>query len=72
MYPRLLHICGPVWIQAYGTMIAVGFLLFLYLTYRHPQRQKLIGNETYLNTVFSRPYKWYHRRTSSVCINSPK
>lgn len=52
MYPRLLHICGPVWIQAYGTMIAVGFLLFLYLTYRHPQRQKLIGNETYLNTVF--------------------
>jgi phosphatidylglycerol:prolipoprotein diacylglycerol transferase len=33
-------------------MIAVGFLLFLFLTYRHPRRQKLIGNELYLNTVF--------------------
>jgi phosphatidylglycerol---prolipoprotein diacylglyceryl transferase len=52
MYPRLLHIYGPLWIQTYGAMIALGFLTFIFLTLRHPYRAKLISKEQYLNTVF--------------------
>jgi len=52
MYPRLLHIWGPVWIYSYGVMIAVGFLVFLVLTYRHPARKKLVAGDQYLNIVF--------------------
>lgn len=52
MLPRLLHIYGPLWIHSYGVMIAVGFTVFLWLTYRHPTRVKLIPGEQYLNTVF--------------------
>jgi phosphatidylglycerol:prolipoprotein diacylglycerol transferase len=33
-------------------MIAVGFLVFLWLTYRHPKRIELIGGEQYLNALF--------------------
>jgi len=52
MFPRLLHIYGPLWIQSYGVMIAIGFLVFLFLTLQHPLRKKLIGKEEYLNTLF--------------------
>lgn len=52
MYPRLLHIYGPLWVQSYGAMIAVGFLTFLYLTLKHPLRKKFISNELFLNAVF--------------------
>ncbi len=52
MFPRLLHIYGPLWIQMYGVMIAIGFLVFLWLTLRHPLRKKLISKEVYLNTLF--------------------
>ncbi len=52
MYPRLLHIYGPLWIQSYGAMIAIGFLVFLYFSSRDPLRKKLISQEAYLNTVF--------------------
>ena len=51
MYPRLFHIYGPVWIHTYGVMIALGFLVFLFLTTRHPLRKKLIGTEEYLDVV---------------------
>ncbi len=52
MCPRLLHIYGPLWINSYGVMIALGFLLFLYVSYRHPLRKQLMSGEQYLNTVF--------------------
>lgn len=52
MYPRLLHIYGPLWIQSYGVMIAIGFLVFLFLTLRHPLRKKLISRDLYLNAIF--------------------
>lgn len=52
MHPRLFHIYGPLWIHSYGVMIALGFLVFLWLTYRHPKRIALISGEQYLNTVF--------------------
>jgi phosphatidylglycerol---prolipoprotein diacylglyceryl transferase len=51
MYPRLLHIYGPLWIHTYGVMIALGFLTFLFLTTRHPLRKKFISTENYLNLV---------------------
>ena len=52
MYPRLLHLYGPVWIHSYGVMIALGFILFIALTLRHPLRQKYISKEIFLNTIF--------------------
>ena len=52
MYPRLICVYGPLWIQSYGLMIAVGFLLFLYLTYNHPLRKRIVDGVTYLNIVF--------------------
>lgn len=52
MYPRLLHIYGPLWIQSYGAMIALGFIAFLYITYHHPKRLKTISGDLYLNTLF--------------------
>ncbi|MFH1831634.1 MAG: prolipoprotein diacylglyceryl transferase family protein [bacterium] len=52
MFPRLIHIYGPLWIQSYGVMIAIGFLAFLYCTYRHPLRKRLVSGEVYLNAVF--------------------
>jgi phosphatidylglycerol:prolipoprotein diacylglycerol transferase len=52
MYPRLLHIYGPLYIQSYGTLIAIGFLIFLFLTYKSPIREKIISGEKYLNVLF--------------------
>ncbi len=52
MYPRLLHIYGPLWIQSYGVMIALGFLVFLFCAYRHPLRKKIVNDETFFNTLF--------------------
>ncbi len=52
MYPKLLHIFGPVWIHSYGVMIAVGFLFFSYFLYKNPKRIKLISNENFLNLLF--------------------
>jgi phosphatidylglycerol---prolipoprotein diacylglyceryl transferase len=52
MFPRILHIYGPLWIQSYGLMIALGFLIFLALTFHHPTRKKAIPGPLYINTVF--------------------
>ncbi len=52
MLPRLFHLYGPLWIHSYGVMIALGFTVFLWLTYRHPERAKLISGEQYLNVLF--------------------
>ncbi len=52
MCPRLFHIYGPLWIQSYGAMVALGILVFLYFTYTHPMRKKLLSGELYLNALF--------------------
>ncbi|MBD3273220.1 hypothetical protein GF385_02610 [Candidatus Dependentiae bacterium] len=52
MFPKLLHIHGPVWIHGYGLMVAVGFLVFIYFLYNNPERKKIINNETLFNTLF--------------------
>lgn len=52
MYPRLLHIYGPIWIHSYGLMIAVGFLVFVYFLYNNPKRSKLISDELFFNSLF--------------------
>jgi len=51
MYPRFLHIYGPLWINGYGLMIAIGFLLFTYLLYKSPMRSKLISAEQLFNLI---------------------
>jgi len=51
MYPRLIHIYGPLWIQSYGTMIALGVFVFLYLSYNHPWRKQYISGERYINLL---------------------
>lgn len=52
MFPHLIHIYGPVWIQSYGVMIAFGFLTFLGITYSLERRKKIISDELYINTVY--------------------
>lgn len=52
MYPRILHIYGPFWIQTYGLMIVLGFLFFLFFTYYNKKRRSIIGDELFLNTLF--------------------
>lgn len=52
MFPHLLHIYGPLWIQSYGVMIAIGFICFLYITYNLERRKKIISDELYVNTVY--------------------
>ena len=52
MCPRLLHIYGPLWINGYGTMLAVGFAIFMYLLFNDKRTNKLISTETLSNTLF--------------------
>jgi len=52
MFPQILHIYGPISINSYGTMIAIGFLLFTYLTYNHPIRKKLIDGQNFFDALF--------------------
>lgn len=41
---ELLHICGPFSINTYGTIIALAFLLFLWLLDKHPLRKTVLVN----------------------------
>ncbi len=52
MIPHLAHIYGPIWIQSYGFMIAVGLLIFMYLTLNDPRRKQLASTEVYINGCF--------------------
>ena len=52
MFPRILHIYGPIWINSYGVMIALGFLTFLYLFYKDKIRKRIIDDERFFNAVF--------------------
>jgi phosphatidylglycerol:prolipoprotein diacylglycerol transferase len=52
MFPRVLHIYGPLWIHGYGLMIAAGFLVFSWLLFRDPIRKKLIPDDIFFNAIF--------------------
>lgn len=52
MYPRLIHLHGPIWIYSYGTMIALGFVVFLLLAYHHPTRKQLMTPDQFFNALF--------------------
>jgi len=52
MYPRVLHLYGPIWINSYGIMIAIGFLLFAFFTYRYPLRKKIIETNDFFDVLF--------------------
>ena len=52
MWPRLLHIYGSLWIQSYGVMIVLGFLIFMFFAYKDKRRAKIIESETFFNAIF--------------------
>ena len=52
MFPRILHIHGPLYIRGYGLMLAIGLILFVFLTYKNPFRKKIISHEQFFNTIF--------------------
>ena len=52
MNPKLLHIFGPLWINSYGLMIAIGLLLSLFISYNSSLRKKLVSGDFFLNTIF--------------------
>ncbi|MCF7899099.1 prolipoprotein diacylglyceryl transferase [Candidatus Babeliales bacterium] len=52
MYPKILNIYGKISINSYGVMIALGFLLFIYLAYKNPKRARIISNDTFFNAIF--------------------
>ncbi len=52
MYPRILHLYGPVWINSYGLMITIGIMAFLYFTGRHPIRKNIISIDLFSDMIF--------------------
>ncbi|MBD3231726.1 hypothetical protein GF322_03620 [Candidatus Dependentiae bacterium] len=52
MYPRILQIYGPLWINSYGLMITIGLGLFLYLTYNNPKRKQILPTDIFFNMIF--------------------
>lgn len=52
MYPRLMHIYGPLWVQSYGLMIVLGFLVFLLCTYYNKKRKSIINDDLFFNMLF--------------------
>jgi len=53
LQPKLLHICGPFWLNSYGLTLAISLSLFLLLSINDPRRKALITNtETYLELLF--------------------
>lgn len=51
MYPTLFHIYGPFQISSFGLMIAVGILVFIYLTLNDSKLMNYICRENFLNLV---------------------
>ncbi len=51
MYPRILHIYGPIWINSYGLMISLGVLSFVHLATKHPIRKAHLSKEAFLQVL---------------------
>jgi len=41
---KLLHICGPISINTYGTVIMVALLIFIWLLHKHPFKKKIFAH----------------------------
>lgn len=52
MVPHIAHLYGPIWIQSYGFMIAIGLLVFMYFSLNDPKRKPLISTDVYVNGCF--------------------
>ncbi len=51
MYPNLAHIYGPIYLNCYGLMIALGLLIFRYLLLKNPARSKILTTEQFDNIL---------------------
>ncbi|MCK4265254.1 prolipoprotein diacylglyceryl transferase [Candidatus Babeliales bacterium] len=51
MFPKLLHIYGPIWINSYGFMVTLGIIVFLFLSINHPLREKLISKSQFTDVL---------------------
>jgi len=47
MYPKLLHIYGPFFIQSYGFCIALGLLIFGWLLFSDKKRAALVNDDQF-------------------------
>ncbi|HVX00899.1 MAG TPA: prolipoprotein diacylglyceryl transferase family protein, partial [Candidatus Babeliaceae bacterium] len=47
MYPVLLHLWGPFSIHSYGVAIAMGVILFILTTFKHPLRKCLMDADQF-------------------------
>ena len=51
MYPKIFHIWGPLDINSYGTMIALGIVTIFYFLKKDPFRKKIISLEDLINVI---------------------
>lgn len=51
MFPNLAHIYGPIYLNCYGSMIAIGLLVFRYLLLKNPARSKILTTEQFDNIL---------------------
>jgi phosphatidylglycerol---prolipoprotein diacylglyceryl transferase len=47
MYPKLLHIYGPLYLQSYGLCIALGLTVFAWLLYRDKRRRQIMNDDQF-------------------------
>lgn len=52
MIPVIFRISDSIAIQSYGLAIAIGLIIFIYLTYNNPLRKKLVDKDNFLNLIF--------------------
>jgi len=49
MYPRLLHVYGPVWVTGYGVAIALGLAVFFLFAYQQLLRKHLVSHTQFFD-----------------------
>jgi phosphatidylglycerol---prolipoprotein diacylglyceryl transferase len=47
MYPKILHIYGPLYVQSYGACIALALALFGWLLFKDNRRAQLMNNDQF-------------------------
>lgn len=52
MYPRILQLYGPIWINSYGLMIALGFSLFVWLCVHDRRYHSVMGKLPLEDVIF--------------------
>jgi len=50
--PRIFHIYGPLWVNGYGLMVAIGFLAFTYFSSRRLVGRGIISSQDYRSLLF--------------------